>query len=322
MNLAKRKLVISISGGRTSAVMTKRVIENLSDKFEIILVFANTGLEHEATLKFLNDIQNHCGVKITWVEALVDPRQGKGVRHTIVDFETASRNGEPFREVVKKYGIFNSVNMACTQRTKIDPINSYLKSIGMKFGRKLDHLTAIGYRADEADRISSRADDLGYIYPLVRWGVTKRDVAIECKKWSFDLDIPGDHFGNCQGCWKKSFRKLYTLAKEDPTVFDFFEEMEKKYGSRWPERKNVNPEDGRAYWYRNHTSVSQIKEEAAKGDFKPYSDDPYLHAYDFDPELDLGGSCGESCEIDGAHMIEQEFPFMEDFRYHNMDMSY
>ena len=51
----KRKLVISISGGRTSAVMTKKVVEKLSDKFEIILVFANTGLEHEETLIFLKN---------------------------------------------------------------------------------------------------------------------------------------------------------------------------------------------------------------------------------------------------------------------------
>lgn len=318
----KRKLAISISGGRTSAVMTKKVIEKLSDKFDITLVFANTGLEHPATLDFLKNCEDVFGWKIVWVEALVDPRKGKGVRHTIVNYETASRNGEPFREVVKKYGIFNSVNLACTQRTKIDPIDSYLRSVGFQFGRKLDHLTAIGYRADEADRISARADDLGYIYPLVRWGITKRDVAIECKKWTFDLELQGDHFGNCQGCWKKSFRKLYTLAKEDPTVFDFFEEMENLYGDRDPERRSANPEDGRSYWYRGHTSVAQIKAEADKGEFKPYSDDPYLHAYDFDPELDVGGSCGDSCEIDASYMIEQEFPFMENYRYHKLDMSY
>ena len=51
--MSKRKLVISLSGGRTSAVMTKEIIKRLSDQFDITIIFANTGCEDEATLEFI-----------------------------------------------------------------------------------------------------------------------------------------------------------------------------------------------------------------------------------------------------------------------------
>ena len=317
----KRKLFVSFSGGRTSALMTVMIIEKLSDQFDIIIVFANTGCEDEATLKFVRDCETWFGLPIVWVEALVDQRKGKGIRHTIVDFHSASRKGEPFEQVIKKYGIFNPVNMACTDRTKLEPMRSYLKTQGFLFGKKLNHLTAIGFRSDEVDRCSINADKFGFIYPLVRWGITKRDVAKALRSWPFDLGIKGDHYGNCQWCWKKSHRKHLTLASESPQVFDFPERMEKLYGDKRPELKN-KAEDGRAYFFRNNKSVKDIKEEAKKGEFSKYSDDPYLHAYDFDPVMDVQGSCGDGCDIGGEYYIEQEFPFMNDFRVHDMDMSY
>jgi hypothetical protein len=317
----KRRLFISLSGGATSAVMTKKIIDKLSDQFDFTIVFANTGCEDEATLEFVERLSNNFGWNVVWVEALVDQRKGKGIRHKVVDFHTASRNGEPFEQVIKKYGIFNQVNMACTDRTKLEPMRSYLKTQGFLFGKKLNHLTAIGFRSDEADRCSINADKFGFIYPLVRWGITKRDVAKEIKTWGFKLELKGDHYGNCQWCWKKSHRKLMTLANESPAVFDFPEKMEKLYGDKRPELKN-NAEDGRAYFFRGNKSVKDIKEEASKKDFMPYEDDPYQHAHDFNPVLDTAGSCGDGCDIGGEYYIEQEFPFMNDFRVHDMDMSY
>ena len=319
--MSKRKLVISLSGGRTSAVMTKEIIKRLSDQFEITIIFANTGCEDEYTLEFIERLSNNFGWEIIWVEAVVNPIKGKGITHKIVDFHSASRKGEPFKEVIKKYGIFNMANPACTNRLKVEPINDYLKTNGFKKGNKLDHLTAIGFRADEADRKSERADDFGFIYPLIRWGYTKRDVAKEIKTWDFDLEIKGDHHGNCKWCWKKSDRKLYTLALEDPEAFIFPYQMEAEFSSARKEMKNKSP-DGKAYFFRKDRSTRDIIEEAKKGDFIPYTDDPYSHAYDFDPNLDVGVSCGESCEISPDHMIEQEFPFMADYRCHDLSLDY
>ena len=95
-------LVISFSGGKTSGFMTKYLLENKRDEYdEIIVTFANTGQEREETLEFVDRCDKEFGFNTVWLEALVNQELGKGTRHTIVNFETASRSGEPFEEYIK-----------------------------------------------------------------------------------------------------------------------------------------------------------------------------------------------------------------------------
>ena len=79
--------------------------ENCRDKYNIVFVFANTGGEHELTLKFGDIIPYIFGFNVIWLEAVVNPKKGFGTKHKIVTYETASRNYEPFNAVVDKYGI-------------------------------------------------------------------------------------------------------------------------------------------------------------------------------------------------------------------------
>ena len=53
--LEKENYQISFSGGRTSAYMTKLLLDNFSDKYNFIVTFANTGMEHEKTLEFIHN---------------------------------------------------------------------------------------------------------------------------------------------------------------------------------------------------------------------------------------------------------------------------
>lgn len=55
----KNNLVISFSGGRTSAYMTKYLLDNYAEKYNFYVVFANTGQEHEKTLEFINNCDKH-----------------------------------------------------------------------------------------------------------------------------------------------------------------------------------------------------------------------------------------------------------------------
>lgn len=295
----KKKLLISFSGGRTSAVMTKLCYEQYRDDFEIVVCFANTGLEHENTLKFVKDVEEHWNIPVVWVEAIVNPIQGKGIRAKVVTFDSACRKGEPMEEAIKKYGIPNKINPHCSGRLKEEVIYFYCREyLGWKRG---EWFTAIGIRSDEIDRMSAKAIENKMIYPLVKLGFTVDDVEEYMAKYSFDLDLPGKHYGNCVTCWKKSIRKLCTIAKHNPEAFDFFDEMEKKYNQV---KKREGYEEKK--FFRENKDTKEIL-KLSKGDFKEYTESEWKDIALFPPETDLTdwefwdreSSCSESCEIGG-----------------------
>tara|TARA_R100000149_G_C5862613_1_gene128141 strand:- start:295 stop:1188 length:894 start_codon:yes stop_codon:yes gene_type:complete len=293
--VSKPKLAISFSGGRTSAVMTKLCVEKFSDTHDIAITFANTGSEHENTLKFVDQCDKHFGWNVVWLEAVVNPEKGKGIRHKIVDFATAARNGEPLEADFAKHGLPGPGWLHCTRDTKELPIKDYLKSVlGWKWE---DFWIAIGIRADEIDRVSANRKKLKFVYPLVDAGWTKEDVKRECASWPFDLDLKGEHYGNCTWCWKKSLRKHLTLAKESPEIFDFPRLMEEKYAHI----TTPNDPNPKRQMFRKHMTTVDIIEMAKTTDFEPYVDTDQLDfgfsQPSYDVFLDTGSSCGESCEI-------------------------
>jgi len=291
----KPKLAISFSGGRTSAVMTKLCVEKFKDTLDIAITFANTGCEHENTLDFVNKCDKHFGWGVVWVEAVVNPEKGKGIRHKVVDYETASRYGEPFEAYIAKEGIPNAAHPGCTDRLKALPMASYLKrELGWKNN---EYWTAIGIRADEMDRVSNNRIKNKFVYPLVDAGWTKEDVKAECASWPFDLDLKGEHYGNCVWCWKKSLRKLMTLAIEDESIFDFPKRMEEEHA-----QTNLGKymEGGKREFFRKHMTAVDIIKMARTMDFEPYRDQDQTQMFSqasYDVFLDTGSACGESCEI-------------------------
>ena len=126
--MSKEKLLISFSGGQTSAYMANKLIEEYSGKYEMVSVFANTGCEHEKTLEFVREASLAFGIKTVWIEAVINEgRSGTGYK--VVDFESASRDGEPFKAMCAKYGLPNQSYPHCTRELKLQPIDAYLKSI-------------------------------------------------------------------------------------------------------------------------------------------------------------------------------------------------
>jgi 3'-phosphoadenosine 5'-phosphosulfate sulfotransferase (PAPS reductase)/FAD synthetase len=118
--------VVSFSGGRTSAYMLRQVLDNNADLGDLILTFANTGKEHPATLDFVQECSVRWGVPIVWREFRDDERG-----FAIVDYETASRNGEPFEALIRKRNYLpNPVIRFCTIDLKIRVIHKYLRMVG------------------------------------------------------------------------------------------------------------------------------------------------------------------------------------------------
>ena len=151
----KENLLVSFSGGETSAYLAKWLLDNKADVYNMFFVFANTGDEEEETLRFIDLCSKKWGINIVWVEAFVHHNERIASTHKVVNFKTASRNREPFKEVIKKYGVPNQNFLHCNREMKLNPIKSYMKSLGLK-----DYKTAIGIRVDEFDRMNKNRKEL------------------------------------------------------------------------------------------------------------------------------------------------------------------
>ena len=228
----KQNLLISFSGGETSAFMAQWLWKNMQNEYNMIFVFANTSEENEETLSFVKKCSEYFGFPVIWVESKVHHNKRKSSTYNIVTYETASRDGSIFREMVSKYGIPNRTSPHCTRELKERPIKALGNAI---FGRG-QYFTAIGIREDEFDRMNEDKESKKYLYPLI-----SKDFTPQTKKkinsfWAampFRLNLKG-YEGNCKVCWKKHFHKLYQIAKESPVRFDTFKAIELEFGEFIP----------------------------------------------------------------------------------------
>lgn len=276
------RLFVSMSGGRTSAYMTRKLqMANWSGYSDVRVVFANTGQEHEATLEFVERCSDAWGIDVVWVEAVAHPTLRKGSTHRRVDFQSASRDGRPFEDVIAKYGIPNRSYPHCTRELKLNPMRSYLDSIGWKRG---SYDTAVGIRVDEIDRMSSKADAERIVYPLVSANpATKADVNEWWSRQPFDLEIP-DHLGNCTWCWKKSFNKLLRISYEQPSRLEFPLRMEREHGLSGSNRDGTH-----RTFFRQHVRAVDILAAPLI--------DGTINGEGSTLDLEVAGSCSEGCEV-------------------------
>lgn len=279
--MSKKKLLVSFSGGRTSAYMTWWLYNEWEDRhnWEMITVFANTGKEVEGTLFFVDECSQEWGIPIIWVESVPVSEKGWSVDAKIVTYETASRNGEPFEAMIKKLGIPNQAAPFCSPQLKREAVLFYAKKIGWK-----DFYVAIGIRYDEPDRVNRDSKKQKIIYPLVDLNpITKGRISEWWLKQSFDLNIHPDD-GNCDNCWKKADERLARNMIRKPDSFVWWEIMEKKYSMFNPRENETEPP---YYFFRGKRSVMDIRKLAdmSQAELKQLSM--------FQPK----DGCQESCEV-------------------------
>lgn len=231
--------IINFSGGRTSAYMTKRLIdEGLTD---YIIIFQNTGREGPQTYDFINECSKQWNVKITWIEYdIIEGIEGEKTKGTFkeVTYETASRNGEPFEKAIKynKGYLPSNFQRYCTKFLKLKTMKYYLKSIGVKY-----YTNYLGIRYDEPNRVaklkgSERAVKEDLKLPLYDWKISKAEVLEYWKQQPFDLNI-SELYGNCDGCFLKGKGTLAKIAQDKPELLDWWIEMEEKYQKQF--RKDI-----------------------------------------------------------------------------------
>ena len=224
---------ISFSGGRTSAYMLWRVLEahHMSLPPEAVVCFANTGKEREETLEFVRDCSENWGVPITWVEY-----KDNDQRYAVVNFETASRDGEPFESLIRRRNrLPNPVSRWCTGDLKVKPIHKHLKNLGWFEFDDWDHL--LGIRVDEQRRavklrgtVNPEQKRETRWTPLVDAGVTKEMVGKFWRSHDFDLKLPNNNgvtmHGNCDLCFLKNGAQVASLIAENPERAIWWAKME------------------------------------------------------------------------------------------------
>lgn len=277
MIFKKEKLLISFSGGRSSAYMLFYCLNNLSDKFDFKIVFSNTGKEVEETLIFIQKYSDYFSVPVVWVEFDLNSMGKRTFK--IVDFDSADRMGLPFEKLIKYMGIPSAGAPFCSTYLKREVIRQYMRSIGW-----LHYYTAIGIRVDEIDRVSKDVKKYKLIYPLIENNISKNDVNQFWQNMPFDLKLD-KIIGNCDCCWKKSFKTLREISLKYPDKFNWWIEMEKLYGHKINRNSKVLKPN--YTFYRLNKSAESIKNNT-------YSfSDPAQKKLNFD----ISNGCSESCEV-------------------------
>jgi 3'-phosphoadenosine 5'-phosphosulfate sulfotransferase (PAPS reductase)/FAD synthetase len=234
------RTALSFSGGRTSALMLWLTIqanplEALREYLQVM--FGNTGREDEATLRFIKACTDAwlapLGLDMKWVEYRNDP-QG----FAVVDFATASRNGEPFEALIKKRQYLpNPVTRFCTVELKIRAMHKYLRTLGWLEGDDgWDQM--VGIRADEQRRVAkmrarghsteSRKEHMRI--PLADAGVNVGHVQAFWEGQPFNLELPTFKgrtlAGNCDLCFLKPAAQVQSLIAEKPARGVWWARME------------------------------------------------------------------------------------------------
>lgn len=266
-----KTLLISFSGGRTSAYMAYQILsgslkEQYAQKYnKIIPVFLNTSAEHADTYRFVDDCVRFWGWENFICLQVKTNIDRKANTYEITTIQDCAKNGELFLQVGEQYRDFSFLR-SCTRELKQRVFNKFVAD-NFK-NETVDR--AIGIRADEPKRYREKQ---GFIYPLVTDMPTEKEEVIAFfKGFDFDLKIP-EYLGNCVYCFCKSDNKLYK-AVQDTEHSPLFKQ--------WAKMDAINP-------LPSYRKYRKFKDLVSIAQSLPRIDDLFA-------EKRLTGGCSESCE--------------------------
>lgn len=192
------KRVINFSGGKTSALMTILLNPTPDD----IVLFTDTGREHPATYKFIDDFEKNEGIYVH--------------RATYTHHKAPGLTGFDAMIASKVY-LPNKMKRICTTELKVITARRYIRPlIGMKFEQH------IGFRFDEKHRIAKFRPTYKQSLPkfiLNELGVTKEMVIQYWLSKPYHLEIPAI-LGNCDLCFLKGEAAIIRILQQFPELAD------------------------------------------------------------------------------------------------------
>ena len=286
--------IVNFSGGRSSGFMVHLLLQNHGGELppDHEVVFANTGMEREETLLFVQAVSDKWGVPITWLEYRYHPdRRGRRVGEmkndvAVVDFETASRKGEPFEQLIRGHGYLpNVVSRFCTTELKVETTSRYaVRMRGLKAGRNRiqakdgkpgrprtpnEWINLIGFRRDEPRRVLKRINESDVEFPLYDAGITTAHVQKFWRAQNFDLGIPSWK-GNCSLCFLKGKKNLVHTLRLEPGLARWWLDQEAFIS----EHKRIRMDSRTAYLaqFSKLHSIADLVDEARMPQLIPVED--------------------------------------------------
>jgi 3'-phosphoadenosine 5'-phosphosulfate sulfotransferase (PAPS reductase)/FAD synthetase len=242
---------VSFSGGRTSGYMLAQILAAHGGTLppDTHVIFANTGKERPETLDFVHECATRWGVHVRWIEW-----QREAPRWREVTYQTASRDGRPFSELIawKSY-LPNPVQRLCTQHLKIDAMMRFLRD-EIRVGPQ--YTSVIGIRYDEPRRWriigqDSRNRRETKVAPLVTAKVTEDDVMDWWRGQPFDLSLSQGE-GNCDLCFLKGAAIKDRIVRQRPDLAEWWAAQE-------------NPKEGtRRLWRSTGPTYAQLLDRARR----------------------------------------------------------
>lgn len=155
-------------------------------------LFADTGWEHKSLYDWLHNVETVTGYKI----------------------ERVQRSGETLPQYIKRSRFYpSSVARFCTRMFKIEPMGDFLRS-------QLPCELMIGLNYDERDDRTGNhglIEGVTYSYPLIDLKINRSSCIALLKTRGLLPKFPGYmRRGGCIGCFYKSAKEYYRMAKEAP----------------------------------------------------------------------------------------------------------
>jgi hypothetical protein len=208
--------IINFSGGRTSAYMTIHEYREGD-----LVLFCDTGREHEKTYKFINDFEAFENIPIIRLKY---------------------RNADdPFRELLNHTHnqiIPNNFKRFCTLELKVKTARRYIRSLGI-----IEYENYVGFRADEPLRVKRRKQHWKKVYdkfPLYDKGITKQTVNDYWNNKPYNLEIPSI-LGNCTLCFMKGKNAIMSILMNYPELAEPWiqDEINNKNGYKYFEDLSI-----------------------------------------------------------------------------------
>lgn len=249
MRSEQMNILVSVSGGRSSAMMARHIQTDPRYKdANKLFVFANTGMERPETITFLQDMERHWGIDLVKIEGVYSEEMGVGVKYRIVDLDNMDMNANVFSSCIASvnkgiyHGLPHSQAPFCSGRMKKEPIEKFSNDV---FGKN-NYITAIGFRKEDMPKRISWAEikhDEKRIYPLITdfpEPVGLRALGQWWDKQPFKLGI-SSRLGNCELCWKKSDKNLVETIQYGTRFVDWWRNMEAEYqGTAFRGNKSID----------------------------------------------------------------------------------